>query len=66
MKGKKIANLLGSCGNKAISLAILGAEVTAVDISEHNKKYTMEVAQEAGVNISISQRMSRMNFPSVF
>lgn len=33
VKGKKIANLLGYCGKKAIPLAILGAEVTIVDIS---------------------------------
>lgn len=52
VKEKRIANLLGSCGKKAIPLALLGADVTVVDISEHNKKYAMEVAQEAGVNIT--------------
>jgi 2-polyprenyl-3-methyl-5-hydroxy-6-metoxy-1,4-benzoquinol methylase len=52
IKGKKIANLLGSCGKKAIPLAILGADVTIVDISEANKKYALELAKAAGVNIN--------------
>ena len=51
VKGKKIANLLGSNGRKAVPLAVLGAEVTIVDISEENKKYAMELANEAGVTI---------------
>ena len=52
VKGKKIANLLGSNGRKAIPLALLGADVTVVDISEYNRKYAMEVAQEAGVIVN--------------
>ncbi|WP_055667008.1 class I SAM-dependent methyltransferase [Desnuesiella massiliensis] len=52
VKEKKIANLLGSCGKKAVPLAILGADVTIVDISEENKKYALEVAKEAGVNLT--------------
>jgi SAM-dependent methyltransferase len=52
VKGKKIANLLGSNGRKAISLALLGADVTIVDISAENQKYAMELAREAGVNIT--------------
>lgn len=52
VKEKKIANLLGSCGKKAVPLAILSADVTIVDISEDNKKYAMEVAKEAGVNLT--------------
>ncbi|TQR12785.1 class I SAM-dependent methyltransferase [Psychrobacillus soli] len=51
VKGKKVANLLGSKGNKAVSFALLGAEVTVVDISEDNKRYAMELANEAKVNI---------------
>lgn len=51
IKGKKIANFLGSKGNKAVSFALLGAEVTVVDISEDNKRYAMELANEAKVNI---------------
>lgn len=49
--GKKIAVLLGSSGRKAIPLAILGAQVTVVDISPENAKYAIQTAKEAGVNI---------------
>lgn len=52
IKEKRIVNLLGSCGKKAIPLALLGADVTIVDISEQNKNYAMEVAKEAGVNLT--------------
>jgi len=51
VKGKKIMNLMGSNGTKAVSLALLGAEVTVVDFSEGNKRYAMELADEAGVKI---------------
>ncbi|MCA1058810.1 class I SAM-dependent methyltransferase [Rossellomorea aquimaris] len=51
VRGKKIANLLGSKGNKAVSFALLGAEVTVVDISEENRKYAVELAEGAGVKI---------------
>lgn len=47
----KIANICGSCGKKAIPLAILGSKVTIFDISEDNKKYALEVADEANVDI---------------
>jgi 2-polyprenyl-3-methyl-5-hydroxy-6-metoxy-1,4-benzoquinol methylase len=52
VSGKKIINLLGSKGNKAVSLALLGADVTVVDISEGNKKYATELAEAAGVEIN--------------
>lgn len=52
VRGKKIANLLGSCGKKAVPLSILGADVTVVDISDQNRNYAMEVAKEAGVNLT--------------
>lgn len=48
----KIANICGSCGKKAIPLALLGAEVTVFDISEDNKKYALEVAEAADVRIN--------------
>lgn len=51
VKDKKIANFLGSKGNKAISFALLGAEVTVVDISQDNKRYAMELANEAEVDL---------------
>lgn len=50
-KGKRIINLLGSKGNKAVSLALLGADVTVVDISASNAKYANELADAAGVSI---------------
>ena len=49
--GKKIINLLGSHGRKAISLALLGADVTVVDISAENQSYALQVADAAGVTI---------------
>lgn len=51
VKGKRIANLCGSNGRKAVPLALLGAEVTVFDISEENKKYAIELAAEANTSI---------------
>ena len=51
-KGIKIANICGSCGKKAVPLAILGAEVTVFDISEDNKRYALEVAAAAEVDLT--------------
>lgn len=51
VKDKKIANLLGSNGNKAVALALLGANVTVVDFSSENEKYALEIADAAGVPI---------------
>ena len=51
VRGKKIANLLGSKGNKAVSFALLGADVTIVDISQDNSRYALELADGAGVSI---------------
>ncbi len=50
-QGVRVANICGSCGKKAIPLALLGAEVTVFDISEDNKRYAMETAQAANVRI---------------
>ena len=50
-EGVRIANVCGSCGKKAIPLALLGADVTVFDISEDNKRYAMETAQAANVRI---------------
>ena len=50
--GKRILNLLGSKGNKAVCFALLGADVTVVDISSENQRYALELAEEAGVFIS--------------
>ncbi|MCH5274163.1 MAG: class I SAM-dependent methyltransferase [Lachnospiraceae bacterium] len=50
-QGVKVGNICGSCGKKAISLALLGADVTVFDISEDNKRYALEAAQAAGIHI---------------
>ena len=50
-QGIKVANICGSCGKKAVPLALLGADVTVFDISEANRKYAMEVAEAAHVKI---------------
>lgn len=50
--GIKIANICGSCGKKAVPLAVLGAEVTVFDISEDNKRYALEVAAAAKVELN--------------
>jgi hypothetical protein len=41
LRGKKVANLLGSYGRRAVALVVLGAEVTVVDISEDNRRYAV-------------------------
>lgn len=51
-KGIRIANICGSCGKKAVPLAILGAEVTVFDISEDNRKYALETAKAANVDLN--------------
>lgn len=50
-EGVRVANICGSCGKKAIPLALLGAEVTIFDISKHNKRYALEVAELAKAKI---------------
>ncbi|QUW22812.1 class I SAM-dependent methyltransferase [Sporosarcina sp. Marseille-Q4063] len=52
VSGKRVLNLLGSKGNKAVCFALLGADVTVVDISPENQRYALELADEAGVFIS--------------
>lgn len=50
--GVRVANICGSCGKKAVPLAVLGADVTVFDISEDNKRYAQEVAEAANVKIN--------------
>ena len=52
VKGKKIFNLMGSNGNKAVALALLGADVTVVDFSEGNRRYALDLAEACGVKIN--------------
>lgn len=51
VKGKKVINLMGSNGVKAVALSLLGAETAVVDISQGNEKYARQLAMEAGVKI---------------
>ncbi|MFB9325854.1 class I SAM-dependent methyltransferase [Paenibacillus aurantiacus] len=51
VRGKRIANLLGSNGAKAVPLALLGAEVTVIDFSADNQRYALELAEAAGAEI---------------
>lgn len=51
-QGVKIANICGSCGKKAVPLAVLGADVTVFDISEDNRRYALELAEAAQVRIN--------------
>ncbi|MCQ4085503.1 bifunctional 2-polyprenyl-6-hydroxyphenol methylase/3-demethylubiquinol 3-O-methyltransferase UbiG [Saccharibacillus sp. JS10] len=51
-QGKKIMNLMGSNGSKAIALALLGAEVTVVDFSPGNQRYAQELATAADVPLT--------------
>lgn len=52
VKGKRVVNLLGSNGRKAVPLALLGADVSVVDISPEGARYALELAEAAGVRIS--------------
>ena len=52
VEGKRVINLLGSNGRKAVPLALLGAEVTVVDISPEGARYALELAEAAGVRIN--------------
>ncbi|MDM5196045.1 class I SAM-dependent methyltransferase [Bacillus hominis] len=66
-KGKRIINLLGSKGNKAVALALLGADITVVDISASNEKYATELAEAAGVSIQyIVSDVLDINLPQTF
>ena len=51
-EGVRVANICGSCGKKAVPLALLGADVTVFDISEDNRRYAMETAGAAGVRMN--------------
>lgn len=46
--GLRVANICGSCGKKAVPLALLGAEVTVFDLSADNCRYATELAAAAG------------------
>lgn len=50
-EGIRVANICGSCGKKAVPLALLGASVTVFDISQDNRRYALELVQAAGVEL---------------
>ena len=52
VENKKIINLLGSHGSKAVALALLGAEVSVVDFSWDNQRYACELAKAADTQIN--------------
>ncbi|GGF62814.1 S-adenosylmethionine-dependent methyltransferase [Paenibacillus albidus] len=52
VKDKKIMNLMGSNGMKAVALGLLGARVAVADFSEANARYAAELAQAAGVKLT--------------
>ena len=52
ISGKKILNLMGSNGSKAICLTLLGADVTIVDFSEENALYCKEMCEHLGCNLT--------------
>ncbi|MFH1569927.1 MAG: methyltransferase domain-containing protein [Gemmatimonadota bacterium] len=49
--GRRVANLMGSSGIKAVALALLGARVTVIDYGEGNARYARELAAAAGVEL---------------
>jgi threonine dehydrogenase-like Zn-dependent dehydrogenase len=42
---------MGSNGTKAVALALLGAQVTVVDVSPGNAEYARQLATAAGVDL---------------
>lgn len=50
-KDKKIANLLGSHGTKAVSLSLMGANMTVVDFSYENSRYALDLARACNTHI---------------
>ncbi|WP_270182652.1 class I SAM-dependent methyltransferase [Alkalihalobacillus sp. CinArs1] len=52
LKGKRIANLMGSHGMKATAMGLLGADVTVIDFSYENERYAKELADAASVDLT--------------
>ena len=52
VRGRTVANLLGSHGRRAVALSLLGAHVTVVDIAEGNQRYALELAEATGIDLS--------------
>ncbi|MCQ2009131.1 MAG: methyltransferase domain-containing protein [Sporolactobacillus sp.] len=56
IQGKTVINLLGSHGSKALALALMGAQITVVDISSENAAYAKNVA--AALNVPLNYIIS--------
>lgn len=53
VRGKRVLNLLGSNGTKAISISLMGAkEVKVVDIAPENARFGMDLARACNVEIN--------------
>ena len=63
-KGIRVANICGSCGKKAVPLAVLGAEITVFDISEDNKRYAEELAEAKTKLVALSNKLTDEDFTS--
>jgi 2-polyprenyl-3-methyl-5-hydroxy-6-metoxy-1,4-benzoquinol methylase len=51
IRGRRFCNVQGSHGRVAVALALLGGEATVIDFSEENRRYALELAEAAGVEI---------------
>ncbi|MBA3469816.1 MAG: methyltransferase domain-containing protein [Herpetosiphonaceae bacterium] len=51
LEGRRIINLMGSNGSKAVALALLGGKVTLVDIAPENLRYASELAVAASATL---------------
>jgi 2-polyprenyl-3-methyl-5-hydroxy-6-metoxy-1,4-benzoquinol methylase len=49
LAGKRVLNLMGSNGVKAVALALLGADVTVIDLAEGSARYARALAAASGV-----------------
>lgn len=58
--GKSVCNVQGSHGRLAVSLALLGAQVTVIDFAADNRRYAVELASAAqvGLNYVLSDVMA--------
>lgn len=48
LRGRRVVHLLGSNGVKSVALALLGADVTVIDLAEGNAAYARALAAAAG------------------
>ncbi|MEZ6016064.1 MAG: methyltransferase domain-containing protein [Planctomycetota bacterium] len=51
LQGRRVLNLMGSNGMKAVATALLGAQVTVVDFAQGNADYAQALAEAAGVEL---------------